>query len=166
MTWLAGAPEAGTDWEALAARCPEPMEALADLVRAAWADTDPVLLELARLRIAALLGDPAAQARRTGRATEAGLSDDKVAALAQWPTSPLFSETERAGLALTEQFVIDANSVTDRSVADLADQLGPEASYAFVQAVSALETVQRACLTLGLTTVPDLVPPQPAQERP
>jgi alkylhydroperoxidase family enzyme len=157
MTWLTGLPDGGTDWDSFATLCPEAFDALTGLVRAAWQDTDPALLELARLRIATLLRCAPEQARRTTRA--AGLADAKVAELHAWPTSPLFTARERACLALAEQFVMDANGVTEGLVAEVAGHLGPDGCYAFVQAVSVLETFQRACLTLGITTMPDLEAP-------
>ena len=120
---------------------------------AAWEETDPVVLELARLRIATLLGANGELARRTAAARDAGLTEAKIDALPSWPSSPLFDARERACVALTEQFVMDANGVTDEQVADVTEHLGAEGCYAFVQAVSVLETFQRACLTLGIEEV-------------
>jgi len=156
MTWLVGVPNGDTDWDRLASLRPEAFDALAAVVDAAWQDTDPVLLELARLRIATLLGNTAESARRTTRASESGLRETQVAELTSWPTSPQFTARERACLALTEQFVMDANGVTDEHVAEVTDHLGAAGCYAFVEAVSVLETFQRACLTLGLRTGPNL----------
>ncbi len=147
-------PEGDTDWDRLASLCPEAFDALAGVVRSAWEETDPVLLELARLRIATLLGNPEELDRRTAVAADAGLPEAKVAELTAWPTSPRFSDRERACLALTEQFVMDANGVTDAQVAAVTEHLGGPGCYAFVQAVSVLETFQRACLTLGIRTAP------------
>ncbi len=154
MTWLTGLPEGETDWERLSALCPEATSALADVVAATWEETDPVLLELARLRIAKLLGYTAELARRSAGARETGLTEEKEADLAAWPTSPLFTARERACLTLVEQFVIDANGVTDAQVADVTEHLGAAGCYAFVEAVSVLEAFQRACLTLGIQEVP------------
>ena len=155
MTWIAGLPEGATDWERFSRLCPEAFEALAGLVAAAWAEGDPVLLELARLRTATLLGAAGELERRNASAREAGVTEAKVAELHAWPTSPQFSARERACLALTEQFVVDANGVTDSLVASVTEHLGPDGCYRFVQALSVLETFQRACLTLGITAVPD-----------
>ena len=156
MTWLTGVPGGATDWDRLAALCPEAFGALSGLVGAAWAECDTVLLELARLRTAKLLGNTAELQRRSARAREAGLTEAKLSEIAAWPTSPLFTPRERACLALTEQFVMDANGVTDAHVADVTEHLGPDGCYRFVQAVSVLETFQRACLTLGIETAPDV----------
>jgi alkylhydroperoxidase family enzyme len=154
VTWLPHLPEGETDWDRFAALCPEAFGALSGVVAAAWDDTDPVLLELARLRIATLLGYTAELARRSERAMDAGLTEAKVADLAAWPTSPIFTARERACLALTEQFVIDPNGVTDAQVAEVTEHLGARGCYALVEAVSVLETFQRACLTLGIQEVP------------
>jgi alkylhydroperoxidase family enzyme len=154
VTWLDGLPDGGTDWDRLASAFPEAFDAVARLVGAAWLDNDPALLELARLRIATLLGNAAELTRFSARATEAGLSEAKVAELAAWPTSPLFTSKERACLALTEQFVIDANGVTEGQVAEVTEHLGGAGCYAFVEGLSAMETFQRACLILGIGTTP------------
>jgi len=154
MTWLTGLPEAESDWDRLAALSPDAVGALSDVVVAAWDDTDPLLLELARLRIATLLGHRGEQARRSERARVMGLGEEKLAELAAWPTSPQFDARERACLALTEQFVVDANGVTDELVADVTEHLGGVGCYAFVEAVSVVETFQRACLVLGIDDAP------------
>jgi alkylhydroperoxidase family enzyme len=154
MTWLTGLPEADTDWDRLAGLSPDAIGALSDVVVAAWDDTDPMLLELARLRIATILGHRGESARRSDRARRVGLGEDKIAELAAWPTSSRFNARERACLALTEQFVIDANGVTDTQVADVTEHLGPARCYAFVEAVSVVETFQRACLLLGVDDAP------------
>jgi alkylhydroperoxidase family enzyme len=154
MTWLPGLPEGEENWERFAALCPEAATALSDVVTAAWDSTDPMLLELTRLRIAKLLGHTAELARRSSRARDAGLTEAKVADLAAWPTSPVFTARERACLSLTEQFVIDANGVTEAQVAEVTEHLGAAGCYAFVEAVSVLETFQRACLTLGINDAP------------
>ena len=156
MTWLEGLSEGDTDWDRLAATFPETFDALANLMAAAWEDADPVLLELARLRIATLLRYPEELTRRSARAKAAGLEEAKLAQLAAWPTSPLFTARERACLDLTEQFILDANGVTDAQVAEVTKHLGGSGCYAFVEAISALETLQRASLVLGIHTAPDI----------
>ncbi len=154
MTWLQDLPEGETDWNRLSSAFPEAFEALAGLFGAPWQDSDPALLELARLRIATLLQNEGELTRRSARAREAGLSEAKVAELAAWPTSPLFTSKERACLALTEQFVMDANGVTEAQVAEVTEHLGGAGCYAFVEGLSAMETFQRACLVLGIRTAP------------
>jgi alkylhydroperoxidase family enzyme len=142
-------------WDDLTALSPDAAGALSGVVAAAWDSTDPALLELARLRIAKLLGHTADLLRRTPRAMDAGLSDEKAREVASWPTSPRFTARERACLAFTEQFVIDANGVTDEMVAEVSAHLGAAGCYAFAEAVSVLETYTRACLVLGIDDAPE-----------
>jgi alkylhydroperoxidase family enzyme len=167
-TWLGELAPGDTDWDRAAASWPVPFDALGRAVVAAWDATDPVLLELCRLRMATLLDFRAECARRTARAGAADLADDTAAELAQWPTSPRFGDRERACLAFAEQFVIDANGVTDQLVADVTAHLGTEGCYAFVQALSMVETFLRACLALGIETRPDVdelvTPSRPGEE--
>jgi hypothetical protein len=156
MTWLQGLPEGDDDWERLGALCPEVVEALAGVVAVASGDTDPVLFELARLRIATLLANTAEPSARVAELADVGLTEAKALELSNWVTSEAFTERERACLALVEQFVIDAHAVTEAQVVAVTGHLGGPGCYAFVEAVSVLETFQRGCLTLGLRSVPSI----------
>ena len=113
---------------------------------------EPVLLELARLRIATLFRDTGEMARRNAVARAAGLTDDKVAELVRWHRSPLFDEPERACLAFVEQFVIDVSAITAEQVGAVLAHLDPDACFGFVCAVYLLDQDQRLRLmfeTLG-----------------
>jgi alkylhydroperoxidase family enzyme len=156
VTWLEDLPDGETDWDRLSSAFPEAFDALAGLIGGAWQDSDPALLELARLRIATLLRNEEELTRRSTLARQAGLSEDKLAQLAAWPTSSLFTSRERACLALTEQFVMDANGVTEAQVAQVTEHLGGAGCYAFVEGLSAMEAFQRACLVLGIRTAPSV----------
>lgn len=154
-TWLSDLPAGRSDWDRMVALFPAAFGAVADLQRAVWDSFDPVLLELARLRVAQLLRFEAGLGLRSEAARRAGLDEAKIGALAQWPTSPSFTDAERACMALTEQFVMDANGVTDELVQAVLDHLSPADCHTFVNAVSAFETFQRGCLTLGLSDSPE-----------
>ncbi len=111
---------------------------------------DPAIVELTRLRIAMLLSNRGALRRdRNPAAVAAGLTEDKVGALAAWPSSPLFSETDRACLGLAEQFVIDVSSVSDSLVAHVLEALGPAGLYGYVQALWVLDMTQRLELSMN-----------------
>lgn len=171
VTWLEAVPKGDNDWSRLAILHPDPFDALAGLLAAAWRDTDPILFEVARLRVATLLRLAPEQVGASAKAKRAGLTDAKVAALPAWPSSPALSAREKACLALAEQFVIDANGVTDTQVADVARHLGAPGCYAFVEAVSVLETFYRACQTLQICSGPAIdellagAEGEPCQER-
>src|ERR1700730_879421 len=97
MTWVRDLRAAPTDWDAIGALLPRAATAVADLHRTVWTLADPVLLELSRLRLATLLGFEAGLRLRSDRASAAGLGEDKIAALASWPTSPRFSPPPTPG---------------------------------------------------------------------
>jgi metal-sulfur cluster biosynthetic enzyme/alkylhydroperoxidase family enzyme len=105
----------------LAALQPSITRAFVDMRDVAWRATDPVMLELCRLRFAQLLGDDDAFGLRTPTAVDAGLDEDKVAALDDWATSTLFNARERAYLAFAEQFNIAVSSMGDDDVARLTE---------------------------------------------
>ena len=109
----------------LAAR-PELVEHRATMLDGIWRDSGvpPRLLELVRLRVAELLHDEAGSAARTPAAVAAGLDEDLVDALPAWPTDPRFTATDRAALALAEQFVMDCHGITDAQVVELRGALG------------------------------------------
>ncbi len=134
--------------ERLARFAPEVRDVITTLHEELWQALDPDVLELCRLRIASLQGDERESAR-PAPATSA--SADKVAAIAEWPDSPLFSERERACLAFTEQFVGDVAGVTQRDIDALLAHFTPGEVQAFVSALLALDQHQR--LALGLRTV-------------
>jgi len=48
-----------------------------------------------------------------------GLDAAVVDALPSWPTSPMFSDAQRAALGFAEQYTLDAHGVTDEQAADL-----------------------------------------------
>jgi alkylhydroperoxidase family enzyme len=113
----------------------------------AWDSTDPVRLELCRLRLASLLGCPTALRSRTPAALEAGLTEERVQALAEWPDSPLFDAADRAHLAFAEQFSISVPHVSDEQVETLLGHLTPEEVCAFVNALYVVELGMRLHMT-------------------
>jgi alkylhydroperoxidase family enzyme len=106
---------------------PDAFAAFEKVMVSARASVDPDLYTLARTRIATLLGV-------AGEAP----SDEKLRALPKWPTSPLFSERDRACLAFAEQFVLDVSAVTAEQRAALASALGAGAA-AFGQMLYAID---------------------------
>lgn len=149
MTWLEGidvAAEPPTAAGALALR-PE----LADLVAAYEAElrcVDPVLLELCRVRIAQLLGADAATATPVPGSADAAA---KIAALAAYPTSPLFSDHERTCLNYAEQYVIDVHSLTDADAEAVKRGMSDAEFVGFTVALGMFEGLTRFRLILGVS---------------
>lgn len=127
---------------------------LAEAHDAVWQVVDPVLLELCRLRIAALLGCAVEQTTRTPAAVQAGLQEVTVADLSRWPTSPLFGPRERACLALCEQFVMDVAGLPDELAQDVTDHLGAAGLADLVTALLVVEQRQRLRLAWEALAVP------------
>ncbi len=118
---------------------------------------DPVILELCRLRIAQMVESEFDLALRYRPATDSGLSEDKIAALSDYPTSLLFSERERIILEFTEQWVIQSSSITDDDVARLQTVMSPEDFMYFCKALSLIDQFARANSAFRLAP-PQVVP--------
>jgi hypothetical protein len=140
------------DWTAVHDLVPDALDAIVAIQHAVEETVDREMLELTRVRVATVLGVPPIVAGNWSAALE-----QKVAVLSDWPTSPLFSASERSRLSLAEQFVIDVNGVTDTMVAAVLDDLGPSGTYAFVYSVWAVESFTRACSTLGVRPEPSIL---------
>src|SRR5688572_12493985 len=127
MTWLPDTTPEGSALEQVLGLVPDAAARLHDLHRALWdgALVDPALVELVRLRVGQLVGGPDELRVRHRPALDAGLTEEKVAALRSWPTSPLFDAAERAALAFAELYVIDPHAVSDDDCAELLTHLTP-----------------------------------------
>ncbi len=142
MSWLV---EGATSRDEVLALHP----ALADdhrrLLAELWqGPVDPRILELCRLRTATILGNTAAwDEPRSPAASEAGLDESLVAALAQWPTHPDFDAATRACLSLAEQYVIDVHGITDAHVAEVASHIGPDGVICLTTALAVWEITHR-----------------------
>ena len=103
---------------------------------------DPALLEVCRVRIATLHRcAPELAVQRADIGAKRG-------AIAQWPNSPLFNDVERALLRFTEQYVIDAQGVSDADAAGVTSVLtGPQIA-AFTIAIGAFDAICRFTLAL------------------
>lgn len=118
----------------------EVIACLHDAHAGAWQATDPVLLELCRLRVAQLLGNT----HELGVHTEGvNVPSAMLDALAQWPSSPVFGPRERAVLAFCEQFVIDVASLGSELRDAVAEHLGADGTVSFANALLVIEQRQR-----------------------
>jgi len=114
------------------------------LLATIWAGAvSPVTLELCRLRMATLLSSTAALAERTSLASDAGLTEERIGRLPQWPTDPSFTAEERACIGFTELFVIDHNQISDDDVQALAELLTAEGVVTFTTALVAWDNQHR-----------------------
>jgi AhpD family alkylhydroperoxidase len=125
-----------------------------------WQAGDPVLLELVRVRVAQLIGNPAAARVRCGYAAAAAGPEleAKVAALPGYPGSPLFSTAERDVVEFTEQFVIDVGGTPEDVRAVLTGRYGTDGARALVTAIYVVEFTQRLQL-IAARLLGDAAPP-------
>jgi alkylhydroperoxidase family enzyme len=167
MTWLSETPGASALERVLGGR-PELQPFFREFVGRVWADglVEPDLLELCRLAIARVHGCESDLALRYQAACDAGLSEEKVAALPYWRTSEHFSERERHCLALAEQFTLDPHGVDDESFGRVASDLGPQGTVALVYSLAVFDGLARLRAILGVepeAAAPVVMPtPSPA----
>ena len=125
---------------------PEVADGIDRMDASIWEIADPALVELARRRIAMLLGNTCELEAAPPQAP--ALPERQVAELASWPTSDAFDARERTALGFTEQFVIDVDCIGDADRAALTEALGPAAVGGFVQALYVLDQGQRGRMAL------------------
>ena len=114
------------------------------------ARVDAPLVELCRLRMATILGSALDLGLRFQPAVDAGLSEAKIAELANYTNSPLFTECERLCIGFAELFVIQSSSIGDADVAEVQTALGPEQFIYFVKALSVIDQLQRSCVAFDV----------------
>ena len=139
------------DFEAMVPRF---ARAVASLDHAATAELDragiqPPLRELVRLRASQLNGCAYCvdQHSRDGRA--AGLTEQKLHAVAIWRDSALFTASERAALRLTESVTrLSETHVPEEEIAPALDLLGEERTAALISLVVAINVWN----AIGVTT--------------
>jgi alkylhydroperoxidase family enzyme len=151
-TWLPAEAGGATALERVFGLTPRAYEAYRDLDRALWdpALVDPALVELCRLRIAQLVGCDAELAVRHDEARASGLTEAKIDALRLWPTSPHYSDRDRAVLNFAEKFVIDASSVDDDDCAALRAHLSDPEIAALTTAIALFDAMARFQVALGV----------------
>jgi alkylhydroperoxidase family enzyme len=152
VTWLTEA-TGESALERVLGRRPELLPLVRDYAGRVWAEgvVDPGLLELCRLAIAGVHGSASDLSLRY---REAGLTEEKAAAVADWRSSHLFSELERDCIALAEQFTLDPHGVDDESFGRVAAELGPERTVALVSSLGMFDGLTRLRAILGIESEP------------
>jgi alkylhydroperoxidase family enzyme len=152
MSWLPDSGPGPDDFARTFALRPDLFEAWREFAGLFWEKrlVDPVLLELCRLRIAQLHGAAYPLSTRTLEASEAGLDETKIARLADWWKQPGFSDLERACLRFAEQFVLDAQALSDEEARPVVAALGDAGTVAFVEALAIFDGFGRFCRMLGV----------------
>jgi alkylhydroperoxidase family enzyme len=139
MSWLAS----GDDQRAVVGQLPGIAKPYFALELSLW--NQPHLpaqvLELCRLRLAQLHRCTAEFERR-----EQVLAQEKRAALSRWECSEHFTAAERACLAFTEVYAMDAQALTDQHAATVKQHFGDAGLVMLVEALGVLDGMTRLTL--------------------
>ena len=140
-----GRTEGATPFEAVFALRPNLFEDFRRFYALFWEKrlVDPVLLELCRLRIARCTAASRSCACAIGPRSTQGSREAKIAALADAAHSPLYSEAERACIALAELFAMDPHAITDADAARVVAALGDAGTVALVEALALFDGFTR-----------------------
>jgi len=151
-TWLPVEAGGDTALDRVFGLTPAAYEAFREVDEALWDPTrvDPALTELCRLRIAQMIGCDAELEVRHNQASDRGLTEEKIAELRRWPTSPRYTDTDRAVLNFAEKFVIDASSVDDDDCRALREHLSDPEIAALTTAVALFDAMARFQVALGI----------------
>jgi hypothetical protein len=76
-----------------------------------------------------------------------GVGDAKLSALAEWPSHELYTDIDRASIAVAEQFVLDVNLVDEADIDALKSAAGDRAAFNTIAALSVFDQ----CIRLRLT---------------
>jgi alkylhydroperoxidase family enzyme len=115
---------------------------------------DPVILELCRLRMAQVFECDAELAMRYLPAIEAGLTEEKIVQLASYPTSPEFTERERACIGFAEQFAIQSSAITHEDCAALQQHISPHEFVYLAKALGEMDQMQRLWVAMDVRAGP------------
>jgi len=149
MSWLESAADAASPFEGVLSLRPELLLLYRTFYGTLW-DHHLVaanLLELCRLRIAAIHD---CEAERAIRHATAGVTDEQVAALADWRAAACFSPAERAVLAFAEKMPWQHQGVTDDDVAAVRTHLTDPQVVALTVALTLFDANCRLRLVLGV----------------
>ena len=83
------------------------------------------LHELVRMRIAQINGCTVCLSWRTPEALAAGITEDLLAGVADYASSPAYTDAERVALEFTERFCTDSTSIDDALIARMGEQFDP-----------------------------------------
>jgi hypothetical protein len=150
-TWLPAAAEAGTATADLLELLPAGAEELRALYTGLWeAGVDPVTLELCRRRMSMLITPGADPGPPDPRAVAAGLDDELLSAVADWPTSDRYDAARRAAIGYAEQYVLDPHGFTDAGAAAMHRHFTPEQLATLTTAVATFDALSRVRALLAV----------------
>lgn len=156
MSWLPERAEGASPLDRVFGLRPDLYEPFRAFYATFWTHDllDPIVLELCRLRVAQLLRCRNEQQVRYEPALRAGLTEEQVARLAQWPTAPMFSPAQRAALGFAEQFVIDVEGIDAQLRDTVVDHFTVAGLVALCEALALFDGFCRFRTMLGVDDDP------------
>src|SRR5437016_2542505 len=128
----------------IAKAAPAPHRALVALSKSV--ELDSTLRELVNLRASIVNGCAYCIDTHTKEARRAGESEQRLYALAAWRDAPLFSDRERAALALTDAITLISDEHVPRAVWDAAAQVSDEELAQLLWAINAMNAWNRIAI--------------------
>lgn len=117
---------------------------------------DPALRELIKIRASQINGCAYCIELHTRDARKAGESERRIYALSAWRESPLFSDRERAALALTDTITHIANAGLPETVYEQAAAHFDEGELAnLILAITAINAWNRIAISSGVIFTDD-----------
>jgi alkylhydroperoxidase family enzyme len=152
MSWLPERAEGTSPLERVFGLRPDLYEPFRAFYATFWTHDllDPVVLELCRLRVAQLLRCESEQRLRYEPARRAGLTEEQVALLSQWPTAPMFTPAQRAALGFAEQFVTDVEGIDTALRDTVVDHFAVAGLVALCEALALFDGFCRFRIILGV----------------
>ncbi len=155
------------DWWTTYALVPDIMEhAVAGFVLYRSPDRvlDPILRELAQARIGWAAGSKFVFSQHVQALRGLHADEEKIDAIASWPTAEVYSRTERAVLAYADAIALDRGRVSDDLFATIRAELGDEATFELTY-ISGMY-LQHAVVTRALRLEYDDLPEPVVEVRP
>ncbi|MFF0199589.1 carboxymuconolactone decarboxylase family protein [Streptomyces sp. NPDC005017] len=130
---------------------PKVFKAVLALDAAARQGVDPVLLELVQIRASQINRCAYCIDYHTGDARKGGESEDRIHQLSAWQESSLYTERERAALALTEAVTLLPHGVHDEVYEEAARHFGEQELAQLIALVFTVNTWNRMNVTTRKT---------------
>jgi len=115
---------------------------------------DPTILELVKIRASQMNGCAFCLNMHTRDARKLGESEQRMYLLSAWREAPLYSEEERAALALTEAVTrLDGHGVADDVYDEAVRLFGQEGTAKVIMAIVAINSWNRIAVSTRLMPV-------------
>jgi AhpD family alkylhydroperoxidase len=131
----------------LPAAAPKAFGAMVEFSTQAESELPADLASLVKIRASQINGCAYCLALHTGEARKAGVSEQRLGSLSGWRDVPLFSDSERAALALTEAMTLVAGErVPDEVFAEAARHFGEPVLAGLLWTIAAINAWNRVAI--------------------